>query len=499
MSKHGEKAPTTSDKSNQEDDKWLKWIKLREKQIKSSSKSNSEKDEYLKMLEGLRDHRNKLLDEEAHMNEYEKWLRRNRFRNEAQAWEDQHSQQPGEIHDDVSSTTEPALHPKQEQETWREYRERTMSNEDMATIAEFIPIIRADEKTQQKYKDFISRYLANVEKDKKDNFNKAVMNMRDQTPEEYSHLISKIYEHFPRKSSKGETETQEDYRRRIEGYYKSGDLQFTAAMIMGLPQYEDYNTINNELKKREKKLKEASITSKERKSVEEEMGELKNSAFILTSLGGIYKEYVEAKRDREVHGRDLAVIRDFIPIVEADEDTKEEYHDFVSFGKGLTRKQKEKLHDHIENMKGQTKKDYLDLILGIYRIFSRNTVWESYEDYKDRIEQAYKSGDLQLAAAEIIDPTSKEIASKIRKLERKLAQGNMTPEQQEENREIIRDLKVDALTMARINRDIESRKTRAVFWKDLLLSIKEEKRQASRKTMLQRLGRLANLIAKPNE
>lgn len=312
MAKRGESVPRNNEQNDNRVDKqygdaWLNWISRREDEIKKSDRADSEKAEYHKMLEGLWNYRKEHLASERgyeiarerdrknidtkldevinyinkqakndpnttkadvdtriaerrmehrealrEMEAYEEWLRRNRYRTEAQAWDDQHSPQSRKAYGFSSETKEPAVYFRQEQETRHDYNQRIAKNDSMAVIAQFIPKIEG------------------------------------QTANEYSKLIAKIYDQsFPRKTS----ENGADYEQRIKTAFEKGDFQVAVADALIdsqseadqaadliLTQIENYDKelaqnpdmgLDQRVKQLKKKILELAISSEQQEKAKE--------------------------------------------------------------------------------------------------------------------------------------------------------------------------------------------------------------------------------------
>lgn len=338
MSKHGEKAPVSSEQNNggRDNDKWLKWISLREEQIENSDKDDSEKDEYRRMLGGLRDYRNKLLDEKmvsgakyiserertkkelddrfkevtGHIRKhyknneatariaerkrayeaakkdidgYEEWLRRNRFRNEARAWEDQHSQQLRNTYGYTGETKEPEVYFRQQQETWHDYERRLAKNDSITIIMEFIP-----------------RIGGHVARDD---------SSYAQTTKEYFAYLSKIYDQFPR----GVGEDNEKYKQRIETAFQNGDLQLAATRALIDPWSEIDQAIETGLTlietEEEMLASDRDIEPEQRKNLEERVKQHKKNIFKNAVKAEEMQRNREEKETRDTHREGLKLQR----------------------------------------------------------------------------------------------------------------------------------------------------------------------------------------------
>ncbi len=414
---------------------------------------------------------------------YNEWLRDKRYRINGPA----PKAQPNDI-------AETPVYFQKEQETSHDYEERMINNENIAVITSLIPIIRADAKTKDNYRDFISKYVVVDDKGRRGVLNGIVDNMKNQTPEEYSDLILEICRRFPRKSN----ENQEAYEKRMRENYERGDLQFAAAKIMGYPQIDD---VDREIKKAEKRMNLDTTTPEERKQLEEWVKARKNLAFTAANIIRMYDNATETKEAKESHRENLAIIRELISTVKADKETKKKYHDFVSSRQGLTNERKKELYDCIKDMKSQTKKEYLDLILEIYKRYPR-VIYESNEEYSKRMKENFERGDLQLAAAEALYPIPNDIVKRIERLEGELTKNTLTAKQRKEVEEKLKSLKIETFTGAQLaqmlSNGVGDKEVRDAFQRDLI-TIRTEKERTLGKNLIRKLGRLANLIAKPNE
>lgn len=306
-------------------DTWLDWISRREDEIEKSNMTDSEKAEYYKMLEGLwnyrkeylaskreyeiarerdrkdidtkldevinyineqakkdpnttkaevdartmerrMEHREALREREA----YEEWLRQNRYRTEAQAWDDQHSPQSRKAYGFSSETKEPTAYFQQEQETWHDYNQRIAKNESMAVIAQFIPKIEG------------------------------------QTANEYSKLIAKIHDQFfPRKTN----ENDADYEQRIRTASEEGSFQLAVAKALINSQSEADQAINfilTRIEKYEKKLAQNSdMGPDQRKDIKEKLKVLKIRVLNLAISSERQEKDKEAEKAKDLHREDL--------------------------------------------------------------------------------------------------------------------------------------------------------------------------------------------------
>lgn len=352
MSRHGERAPVSSEQNNggRDNDKWLKWISLREEQIENSDKDDSEKGDYRKMFKELRDYRNKLLDKKEKDNKGVMDMDRTNYDDEMDRikYDNERGRTRKELDDRFDEVTKYIRKHYKKDEANVRIAERTHAYEAAKkNINDYEEWLQqnssrtearawADQHSRRQYYGFKAKepevYFRQQQETQHDYERRLARNegiaiisefiprigerngeedlSYVQTTDEYFAYLSKIYDQFPRVVG----ENDEKYKQSIETAFQNGNLQLAATRAL----IDPWSEVDQEIEKglalietAEKILAgDRDLEPEQRKNLEESLIQHKKIIFEYAVKVEEKQRNEREKEAREVHREELKFQRD---------------------------------------------------------------------------------------------------------------------------------------------------------------------------------------------